>query len=216
VSPISAAVRPPPRAALSRRRSHEWKLDQQDKALADTSKWRTDNQKEAEKQTVIRNAIEEFTGIEQSYKGQNPDYLNAISHARNKYADSIKTLYPKMTDSQINTAIDHEILKFASECSQKGLNPAEELYDMAIERFGYAKQAPKVEEPAKPEPKAEKRPDLKPDLRVVSNNKKRSATPLAGGGRGGSIPLTKEMADDLTLGEFSKLTPDQIAALEAM
>lgn len=197
----------------------EWKLaqtdvttQQQQKLIDEFVNWRADQQKEAETQAKVRSATDEFAVIQQAYAKENPDYDNAVGFARAKYADSVKMLYPQMNDAQIKAAIDHQILLFASECVGKGLNPAEEVYDMAIERFGYVKQEPKPKEEEEPKPRAE----TKPSLKTIANNKKRSATPLTGGGQGGSIPLTPEIVNDMSLGEFSRLTPDQLAMLESM
>lgn len=196
----------------------EWKLAQSDmtlkeqaKIIEDVKTWREESTKVKEAESTIQTAIQEFTTIEETYKAANPDYLPAIQFARSKYADSIKTLYPNMSQRQIETAIDQQILQFASDSATKGLNPAEELFDMAIERFGWVKEQPKPEETPAEKPKLVEKPNLK----VISNNRKKSASPLAGGGQGGTIPLTQEAAADMSLGEFAQLSPAELAALEA-
>lgn len=196
----------------------EWKLAQNDNTaqeqrtlISQLKKIIDDRQQADRQQQIINQAFDEFNNYEESYKTKNPDYVNATQFAREQYAKSIKILYPQMTAKQIERAIEHEILKFAGGCVQKGLDPAEELYDMAIERFGYVKQdapdaAEETPKPAKP---------AKPNLKAISANKKRSASPLAGGGQGGSIPVTSEMFENMTLGDYARLTKDQLMQLEA-
>lgn len=196
----------------------EWKLEQNDLTIKEQNKvaedykiWKADQTKQRETQVAINNAVGEFQGIEESYQKKNPDYLNAMEFARNEYARALKLTNPQMTQQQIDSKIDYDILTFASQKSQAGLNPAEELYDMAIERFGYTRAEAKreVEEWTQ-------KPASKSNLKVVSNNKRRSASPLSGGGRGGDIPVTLEnAANGMTMGEFSNLTPDQLMQLES-
>lgn len=199
----------------------EWKLMQNDNTiqeqkvlLEDYKTWKAEQTRQTETQQVINNAVGEFQTIEASYQKTNPDYLDAMEFARNKYAEALSITNPQMTKKQIDAKIDYDILTFASQKSQLGLNPAEELYDLAMERFGYQKTASKLE--IDEEQPIQRRQAEKPNLRTVSNNRRRSASPLTGGGQGGSIPLTKEIAANMNMAEFSQLTPDELATLEAM
>jgi hypothetical protein len=197
----------------------EWKLSQTDNTIQEQNKlieeykgWRAETTKERETQTAINNAVQEFQSLEETYQQKNPDYLNAMEFARNKYAEALKITNPQMTAKQIDAKIDYDILAFASQKSAAGLNPAEELYDMAMERFGYQKAANRQ---AEIEEEAPRRQAEKPNLKVISNNKRRSASPLSGGGQGGNMPLTPEVAVGMTMGEFSNLSPDELAQLES-
>jgi hypothetical protein len=98
---------------------------------------------------------------------------------------------------------------FASQAHKAGLNPAEEIYSIAIERFGY--QPKKADESAGVE-KA-KPVSSKPNLSVIAANKKRSATGLAGGGQG-SGGLTAADVQNMSNAEFSRLTATQLRELE--
>jgi hypothetical protein len=195
----------------------EWKIAQQDNTQAEQAKivneyktFMANEQNAKETQAAINRGVEEFQGIEQSYIKQNPDYLKAMEFAREKYSDALRLTNPQFTAKQIDAKIDYDILSFAAQASVKGLNPAEELYDMAMERFGYSKAEERAEQSAV---RAERRE--KPNLKVITNNKRRSATPLSGGGRGGDIPLTLDVAaNSMTLGEFANLTPGELAQLE--
>lgn len=198
----------------------EWKLNQNDTTIKeqqtlikDFKDWREDQKKNADINKLYSDATQEFLTIEKEYGKVNPDYGNAIEFARSKYVDAAKLMYPDRTESQIEEATNIQMLKFASDCAKKGLNPAEELYDLAIERFGYTKTEAQeaVEDEEPPQRKVDR-----PNLNRIASNKRRSASPLSGGGQGGSIPITKEIAADMSIGEFSKLSPDELAMLENM
>lgn len=198
----------------------EWKIAKNDstiegqqKLIEELKEERVKTRKQEEEDRVTNAAIEEFTNIEEAYKKQNPDYENAIDFARKKYLDAAKMFYPDKTEKQIEEAIDKQMLAYAAGYAAKGLNPAEELYDLVQEKFGYVK-AEAMPEPAEEKPRQEVK--QRPNLKVVNENRRRSASPLGNGGQGGSIPITKQIAADMSLGEFSRLTPDDLMNLENM
>ena len=203
----------------------EWKLAQTDNTvkeqsalLKDYQEWKVGQENSRKEREAWDNDVKAFYSIEEKYTQNNPDYGNATEWARAKYFDAIKMSIPQATDDQINTAINNEIMAYARQWAAKGLNPAEEFYDMAIERFGYNKENARIKESeeAMQAPPLQRKAAEKPNLKMISSNKRRSASPLSGGGQGGGIPLTKEIAADMTMSEFSKLTPDELASLEAM
>jgi hypothetical protein len=200
----------------------EWKLQQQDNTIQEQAKltkdyqdWKTAKTNEEQQSRLTDAAIEEFTRIEDAYKKDNPDYGDAMDFAREKYKDAAKIFYPDKTEKQIEEAIDKQMLAYAANYAAKGLNPAEELYDLVVERFGYKKGTVTDMEEDETKPSARTEPK-KPNLRVIEGNRKRSATPLGTGGQSGSIPITKEIAADMSLGEFSRLTQEDLINLENM
>ena len=219
VKPVVDAKSAEPDREVDYRAWLEWKIAQQDSTIQEQAKltkdyqdWRAETQTISKNQQLINDAVQELGGIEESYKKQNSDYMNAVEFGRNKYADALKITNPNWTQKQIDTKIDMDVLKFASDCSTKGLNPAEELYDMMIERFGYTKsQARQAVEDDVELPRGR---EARPNLRSIATNRRRSASPLSGGGQGGSVPITREIAGDMSIGEFSKLSPSDLADLE--
>jgi hypothetical protein len=201
----------------------EWKLAQADNTIAEQSKftkelgeWRTKQEASEREQAQVRADVEAFTTIEQRYIEKNPDYSAATDYARETYFNALKLAQPQATEAQINWAIDNEILSYARNWAKQGLDPAEEFYSMAQERFGYVPKSAGTEtEPHQEERQPVRRGAEKPNLSRIANNKRRSASPLSGGGQGGALPLTMESVADMDMGEFSKLTPSQLAALEA-
>ena len=165
-------------------------------------------------------AVHEFIDIENAYRQENPEYNEAIGHGRMEYLRAAKIMHPDKTTAQIETAIDNQMIQFAAQAAVKGLNPAEELYDLCIERFGYV---PKDRRIAEPEVKSDNAKAIsapvakaKPDLAVIQANKKKSASSLNGGGSGGSQTLTPDDLANMTNAEFSNLSPAQLRELEAL
>lgn len=195
----------------------EWSLRQGARDLAalkaenaETKNLVAEVKKKSDTSDLMTAAYQELSDIEDTYKADNADYDNAMSHAQKRFTESLKILNPNLTKKQIEDATRDEVLKVASLAMQQGQNPAEVLYDMAIERFGYVKEQPKEA------PKEAEKVKPKLDLAKIEANKKKSATSLGNGGQGGSVPLTKEVAaNSMTLAEFSRLTESQLDALEA-
>ena len=171
--------------------------------------WRESQRKAAEYSNIVSAAVQEFTQIENDYRAKNPDYGNAMEYGRREYGRALKLLNPQLTEKQVEQELDKQMLMFAAEAKARGLNPAEELYDTAIERFGYQPNqgGSQTEVAAKPVAK-------RPSLSVIQANKKRSASPLSGGGQGGSASITAADLENMTNAEFSRLSAAQLRALE--
>jgi len=177
----------------------EWKLRQNEREVSEFRAWKAKQEQETEHSRTVNEAVQEFNQIVNEYKKGNADFDNAMSFAEKRYAESLRILNPSLSDNQIRTAINQEVLKLAAIAAAKGLNPAEELYDMAIERFGYVK----AEETTK-----------KPDLKKIEENKKRSVSGIAAAGSSGKMPLTLEAISKMSNGEFANLDPALLRQLE--
>jgi hypothetical protein len=204
----------------------DWKIGQLEAKQAEINS-RFEAQDRQQRETKIyTEAIGEFNQIRDKYIAKNPDYVPAFHHSFDAYAKSIKMMRPDLSPQQITGMIDREMLQFAGQCVSKGLNPAEELYDLAMERFGYVPNSVKgiadedsgTEEEVAPTHKA---PDgikpkdaPRPNLRKIADNRKRSASPLVGAGQAGRGQLTKEAAANMTMGEMMDLDPSDWAELE--
>ncbi len=144
-------------------------------------------------ESLIGGAQAEIEEIQNEYKKTNPDYENAINHAKAEYSKAIKTLMPQLSEKQVKQAIDKEILNMALKCNREGTNLGEVLYDTAIERFGY--------DPDNAGAKPSQESVQRPNLRVVANNKRKSASSLGGGGEGAKGRITLEQLADMTPNE---------------
>lgn len=216
---------PEPNREQDQQKWLEWKIRQQDKLLAEQGKavesLAGKSQKDEEQRKATKtymDAIGEFNQIRDQYISKNPDYVPAFTHAYDAYARAAKIMNPQLSQQDIVQQIDRQLIMYAADCAAKGLNPAEELYDMAIERFGYKPNA-EAEEPEEVDEKPEtEKPAVKPkpNLKAISGNRKKSASPLMGPGQAGKGALTKQGAADMTLGEMMDLEPEDWRALEQM
>lgn len=159
-------------------------------------------EREKEEKELFGAAVNEFNQYEREFSQANPDYENASRHVVGQMINSFRSLYPSATDAQAQQFIQNQILSIASQAVNRGVNPAEALYAMAYDRFGYTgqqeqKAAPKGQDAAK-------------KLSTVSKNKRRSASPLQSGGQNGSANATIEEAANMNLADFSKLTESEI------
>ncbi len=165
--------------------------------------WRASEQERFQKETenrkvetLIRSAQQEIDSIQDAYRKTNPDFDNAIAHARAEYGKAVKVLNPTMSESAIKQAIDQEIFNMALKCNRDGTNLGEVLYDTAIERFGYNKSD------------TSDSGSKNPNLRIISQNKRKSASSLEGGGQKGAGRVTLEAAANMSPAELQSLSAD--------
>lgn len=168
------------------------------KQLAQIEEWRREREEkeaqiaqQAEQRNLQVQAHQEFLAIEEEYKKTAPDYDDAVQSMFNRMlsARSDSNLFEDR--KSIESSVKNDLFKFVLKSVASGLNPADELYKLATERYGYVnnKQTQK---------------SSKPDLRVISNNQKRSASPLQGGSSASSMQMSEEAAANMTMAEFSK------------
>lgn len=184
-----------------------WNAEEQKKFRSEFQKTTKETQERQKIETLVTSARQEIDQIQDDYRKVNPDFDNAIDHARSEYSRAIKVLNPSMNANQIKQAIDREIFNIALKCNREGTNLGEVLYDLSIERFGYEKEQdpqPNIETPAKP------------NLKVIANNKKRSASPLEGGGQRSKGRITMAQAADMSPAELQALSAEDWAELKAL
>ena len=110
--------------------------------------------------------------------------------------------------------------------AKKGIDPAAAIYDYCIETLGYVPGSVKNgaqrtrQQIADEDDMEDEAPrgtvTRKPNLRIIAQNKRRSATGLSGGGQGGSARLNKQDVANMTLGELANLDTDMWAELEKL
>lgn len=186
-----------------------WNAEEQRKWRESEKKKSEASEKQRQIDELYDRGYQEVDAIQNEYKKTNPDYDNAIAHAKESYKRAVKTIDPRLTDAQIEKAIKQEILNIAVECTKNGTNLGETLYDMAIERFGYEPKDAENEEVAQPKPKAT-------NLRVVASNKRRSASSLEGGGQKAAGRITMEQAAQMSPAELQALPAEDWAYLESI
>lgn len=183
----------------------EWNLRQQSKQIETLTNVVSATYQKTEQADIMRRAVVEFNQIQEDYKKVNPEYDNIVAYGYQQYYNAMKVLNPTKSQAELMQDVDKQILTFASQAVQRGLNPAEELASYIIENFNYQKPAPKVE--AKEQRKAV-------PLRDIERNKKRSASPLVGGGQEGASRVSLQGIGTMSNADFSRLTASELDALE--
>lgn len=208
----------------------KWKIRDQERRLAKLEGRTQEDEKQTQVNTQIREAVDQFKTVRDKYIAKNPDFVPAFKHGYDRYAEALRITKPGWTQEQVVKQADWDLLVYAGECARKGIDPAEAIYDMCIERFGYRPgQQPRTEQRRQvqddhddagdgfDEAPARKNPNgvrQRTNLRVINNNKRRSASGLNNSGQGGSASLTKEAAAGMTLGELANLDTDMWDQLE--
>ena len=169
-------------------------------------------EQQRQEQDLRNQAISEFQMFENEFQKNTPDYAQASDHMINTMANGVRAAYPNATDQQVGQFIQNQILTIASQAANKGLNPAETLYLMAMQNYGYDPQAAAVKNAENVQTKSK---NAAKRLETVSKNKRRSASPLASGGHNGSPSATIEEAASMDLADFSKLSDAEISQMIA-
>ncbi|MDP9195207.1 MAG: hypothetical protein M3O22_00285 [Pseudomonadota bacterium] len=178
----------------------QWEFRQTQQRVEEVAQKQALRDQQEQQARLYQSAVQEFTGYEGEFKKNAQDYEAVARHLRQRLGDSLHALYPNAADNQVEAAVDQQILRFASEYARQGLNPVEELYHITKEKYGYRSTEPEKKKG--------------PDLATIEKNKKRSASPLSAGGQSSGARLTAEAAASMSLAEFSRLTPSQLAELE--
>lgn len=147
-----------------------------------------------------RSAEEEFLSFESHAKKVHTDAGAVLNEYAVAMYQSLKIQNPKKSDVELNKMTKNAILMQAGEYARAGHeNPVEEMYHTAKE-LGYTGNSFQKAE-TKPEPKEE---ELKPDLKKVAENRKRSTGMTANNGLSEGL-MTLTAATDLTAAEWAKL-----------
>lgn len=159
-------------------------------------------EREKYQQNLQRQAVEEFNSIEAEFSKETPDYEEASAHVIKNMYSGVKSVYPELNDQQAVSFVQKQVLQIASNAAQRGLNPAEVLYQMAYDKYGFQANAPQ------PQPSNKVN-----NLKTIAKNKKRSASPLAGGGRSASSNVSLQEAGNMDLAAFGRMSEAEIDQL---
>ena len=188
----------------------KWNIRDQERRLAAIERRTTEDAKQQELNHRINSAKEEFKAVQARYIEKNPDYVNAFKVGYENYTRSLRIAHPDWTNQEIVNTADYRLLLYAGQMAKKGIDPAAAIYDYCIETLGYVpgsvkNNAQRTRQQVADEDDVEDEAPRgaaprKPNLRVISQNKRRSATGLSGGGQGGSARLNKQDVANMTLG----------------
>lgn len=143
-------------------------------------------------------AEREFQTLEAKFSANTPDYNAVSTEYALALAQSIRIQNPRMSNNQVAEETKKSLLMKASHFVNKGFDPIEELYNEAKD-LGFTGKSSRREEP-----KEEEKEEIKPDMRKVADNRKKSTGMTSSGGKSEG-QITKQAAMDLTIAEWKKL-----------
>lgn len=177
----------------------EWRDQQTEARVAAIEANYAQERRQREAQQQWQAAVNEFQQYENNFKQRVPDYDDAAEFFNQQMKNLAVLENPTANEAQINAIVAQKILVAASRYAELDLDPAEQLYKLTKERFGF-------------QPKQEQK--SKPNLQKIASNQKKSASPISGGGSPSKGELSADAVANMTLGEFSRLTPEQLRKLE--
>ena len=164
-------------------------------------------QQEKQYSNLLNQATQELAAIEDDFVQEVPDYNKATEHMQASMEDAVLKANPGATRLQAKQYVNQQVFKMACQYSGMGVNPAEALYNIAMERYGYK---PEVQNQDVTKENLDKQAQ---NLRKIQKNKRRSASSLQGGGQNSSTSVTSEEAAALTMADFAKLSEAEINQL---
>lgn len=140
-------------------------------------------------------AEREFQDLEMKFKEKVPDYDGVAKEYVSALASAVRIQNPRLNPHEITEKVKETVLLKAANYMRDGFNPIEELYHEAKD-LGF-----KAAEPAAAE-KEEK--EIKPDMKKVAENRKKSTGMSAATGEA-TGQITKAAAAELSVAEWAKL-----------
>lgn len=185
----------------------DWKDRQLDAKLDRIDKFTEGQRKEKEQAETYQRAGAELNGYVETFSKEVPELKAVLNHAAGRWKQSFKDINPKISDVEVEAAFGKFALMQAAEALNRGEDPAESLYNMALERYGRP-AAPVKETPKQPEKQ-------KINLARIDASRRKSATPLQGGGQGSeNMTLTKAAVAAMPLHEFAQIDERTLRQLE--
>lgn len=182
-----------------------WELRQTRKELAEIKEKTAQKDpdiEEIKREKMINQAEKEFDG----YVGKigSDDAHDRVNHVIKSVYAGLKAMNPGMPHEAIANATKMHVLQMASGFMKQGYeNPAQAMYDLAEEHYGYVK----VQKEEKAE---EKKPKV--DLKKIEESKKKSYTPAAAGGRNGKGKGLPD-ANSMSVADLEKLSQEELEDL---
>ena len=147
---------------------------------------------------VVNQATAQLIEIENQFTAQQPDYPEVAEFLAKEIKKGIKVLNPHIGARELDQQFQMQVLRMAGQYHAQGLNPAEELYYLAKDEFGYTPA--QKETPAQP---------VKPDLTKVAANRARNAGTAGVTATSTSGQLSADAMLNMSMAEFSKLSESE-------
>lgn len=199
-------------ARLRRELAAQKKLtaDAEDKALnpiteeVDQSQAQNNEVEDMLQERRLQKASGEFSALESEFSSNVPDFEDVSIAYKTALYQSIRVQNPRKSHVELLEETRNTLLHKASNYMNKGLDPIQEMYEEA-KSLGF-KALPKQEHQAQEE-------EIKPDLNKIAKNKSKNAGMVATQGGGAGATLTREAANELTSGEWAKLSASEKARI---
>lgn len=158
-----------------------------------------------------------------------PEVRQILNWGWQQVAMSIKVQNPGLSNKRLAEATNKYVLNIANQAAAAGVHPLQYLVGYTRQlgwRSEFAQQQAQQEQAddGGQEQPGQARKDNgqfakpgKPDLKQIQANRKKSGSPLAGGGNSGPAPLSKEHFGSKNFGfkEFARLSPQELNRLES-
>ena len=164
----------------------------------------------AEKQR-IENAKRDLVNLENQWADKPDDYGDMSNRYTAALYHSIRVQNPLLSHEEIAHKTEVAMLTKASTYLQKGMDPCESLYLEAK-----ALNLPELPTGDMDDEGEEDiiQPKRKTNLKTIAKNKKKSAGMAGSKGKKSTANLTPKGAAEMSLSEFSKITPEELMELE--
>ena len=187
-----------------------WELRQANKKLQTVAEWQEKEQKKRDYEERKSAAERAFENYENNFKATVEDYQDVSNFGVQVIANSLRTLNPDLKGNDLAEAVKMHILRLSGQAEAAGHDPVEYLYHQ-FKTWGYT--------PKKAEGGEEKKEELKPDLKKIVENKKKSANSLSAGGKSGNNSLTRAgllAKGGMTPASLARMTPAQFEEMRSL
>ncbi len=186
-----------------------WSLSKTQSELKEIKERNAKSDKIERDKQVRAGAIKAYQDYEKEFIPQTKDYTEVTKFGVAQITNSIRIMNPKLEGEELQEAVLRQCLRLAAQAEAEGHNPAEHLYHMVKNQWGYQPPAPEPE--AKPEEEK-----LRPSIKSIAANKKKTAGSLAHGGKSGNNPISKEAFANMGFAEVARLSAKDLRELEAL
>jgi hypothetical protein len=177
----------------------EWKAQQLEEETKGLKQWKEQQEAERQAREHEEAQIRGFMYAENQFKAVAPDYEDVSNHMISRMSESVRLLNPHADDVAVNNFVKKQILTWAEQAAQQGFQPAQYLYNLGKNKFGYQPKAPVLTK------------QERPNLSIVEKNRKKSASGV--GGSSGKSSLTIKALENMSVADMSNMDPEEIDSM---
>lgn len=164
--------------------------------------WRKQQEEHSEQERFVNAQRTGFQAAESAFRGTVSDYAQVANHMVNAMKVSARMLSPQATDQQIDNFVENQILTWAEQAAQQGKQPAQALYEMSKNHFGYTAVPKEVTQP-----KVEK-----PNLELIDKNRRKAANGISTGQTSKKAMSLKDI-ETMSIADMDRMAPGELDEL---